>query len=237
VSDAEPTVDAAAIVAGLRGVQARIDAAAQAAGRDPDSITLVGASKTMPAAALVVACEAGLTDLGENRAQELVAKAPVVADVEGISPRWHFIGRLQRNKVKALAPWVGLWESVDREPVAAEIARHAPGARILIEVSAAGEEQKGGVDPAALEGLVDQSRALGLDVAGLMTVPPLDVDPRRAFAELRDRADRLGLAECSMGMTGDFEIAVAEGATIVRVGRAIFGSRGEPPSVAAARLV
>jgi len=212
----------------LAAIRARIDAAARSAGRDPREVTLVGASKTQPAEVCAAAVRAGCNDLGENRAQELLAKAPVLADdvTTASAVRWHFIGQLQRNKVRALAPWVQLWHSVDREPLAAEIARHQPGARVLIEVSVAGEAQKGGVALGALDALIDACRALDLRVEGLMTVPPLGVDPRPTFATLREAAADRGLTALSMGMTEDFEDAIAEGATIVRVGRAIFGDRG-----------
>jgi uncharacterized pyridoxal phosphate-containing UPF0001 family protein len=157
--------------------------------------------------------------VGENRAQELLRKT----DVAGA--RWHFLGRLQRNKVRQLAPWIACWQSVDRAELGAEIARRAPGARVLVEVNLGEEQQKGGCAPAEVAALVDRLRAEGLDVAGLMAVPPHDDDPGRWFARLREQAVGLGLTELSMGMTDDFEVAVEEGATIVRVGRALFGPR------------
>ena len=118
------------------------------------------------------------------RAQELLTKTAVVA-APPLEVRWHFLGRLQRNKGKALAPWVACWQSVDRPKLGAEIARRAPGARVLVEVNLADEPQKGGCPPGALAGLVEQLRGDGLEVAGLMTVPPRDADPRRFFATLR----------------------------------------------------
>jgi uncharacterized pyridoxal phosphate-containing UPF0001 family protein len=139
--------------------------------------------------------------------------------------RWHFLGRLQRNKVRALAPWVACWQSVDRPELGAELARRAPGARVLVEVNLGEEPQKGGCLPAAVPGLVDGLRAAGLRVDGLMAVPPHADDPRRWFAALRDQGAALGLPELSMGMTDDFDVAVEEGATMVRVGRALFGPR------------
>ena len=188
--------------ASLREIRDRIDVAARRAGRDPAEVTLIGASKLVPAARIAEALDAGLTDVGENRAQELLAKAPILAE-RPVPPRWHFVGRLQRNKVAALTPWVGCWHSVDRPALGEAIARRAPGARVLVE---------------ALSGL-------DLDVDGLMTVAPLDGDPRGWFAALRDLGIRLGLRELSMGMSADFEAAIEEGATMVRVGRAIFGAR------------
>ncbi len=205
-------------------VRERIAAAAKRAGRDPATVTLVGASKTVEPQRLRRALDAGLIDLGENRAQELLAKAPVLAEAR-YAPRWHFVGRLQRNKVASLVSYVTLWHSVDRAALGDVIARRAPAAAVLVEVNLGDEPQKGGVAPAGAAALVDHLRGLGLSVDGLMTVPPLGTDPRRAFARLRDLAGDLGLAGLSMGMSDDYEIAVEEGATIVRVGRAIFGPR------------
>jgi PLP dependent protein len=170
---------------------------------------------------------AGAHDLGENRAQELVAKAGVLADVVP-APGWHFIGRLQRNKVKMLAPVVELWHSIDRVELADPLARYAPAARVLVEVNLAGEAQKGGCRPGETEALVERLMGAGLVVEGLMTVPAAVGDPRPTFAALRDLAAGLGLARLSMGMTADFEQAIAEGATIVRVGSAVFGPRPGP---------
>jgi pyridoxal phosphate enzyme (YggS family) len=200
-------------------VRERLRAAAMRAGRDPASVTLVAATKTVDTARVQEVVDAGVVDVGENRAQELLAKTDVVG------ARWHFLGRLQRNKVRALAPWVRCWQSVDRPELGDEIARRAPGALVLVEVNLAGEPQKGGCPPGAVGALVDHLRDRGLDVAGLMTVPPHDADSRRWFAELRARAEGLGLRELSMGMTDDYETAVEEGATIVRIGRALFGPR------------
>jgi pyridoxal phosphate enzyme (YggS family) len=209
-------------------VRERIAAAARRAGRDPATVRLVAASKTVPAprVAEVVAC--GVTDVGENRAQELRAKADELARTgphEGREVCWHFLGRLQRNKVRGLASLVTWWQSVDRESLGTAIARHAPGARVLVEVNVAAEPQKGGCSPGDVEPLVDALQASGLRVEGLMTIPPARDDPRRWFARLREQAAGLGLPELSMGMTDDYEIAVEEGATMVRVGRALFGAR------------
>jgi PLP dependent protein len=220
-------VGADAIAARVAGVQRRVDHAARRVGRDTGAVRLVAATKTVPADLIAAAVAAGITELGENRAQELLAKAPVLA--EGPTPpRWHFLGALQRNKVRALAPWVSLWQSVDREELGAEIARRAPGALVLVEVNLADEPQKAGCAPADAAALVGALRALGLNVAGLMAVPPAADAPRRWFATLRELADDLELPELSMGMTDDFEAAIEEGATIVRVGRAIFGARPAP---------
>ncbi|MGH9015548.1 MAG: YggS family pyridoxal phosphate-dependent enzyme, partial [Acidimicrobiia bacterium] len=208
----------------VANVRARIAAAAGRAGRDPASVTLVAAAKTVSAPRVAEVLALGVLDVGENRAQELLAKAPALA-AEPSPPRWHFVGRLQRNKVSSVAPWVTLWQSVDREPLGVAIARRAPGARVLVEVNLGAEAQKGGCEPSATPVLVDALRDLGLDVGGLMTVHPQDGDARRWFVALRELGDRLGLRELSMGMTDDFDVAVEEGATIVRVGRALFGAR------------
>jgi pyridoxal phosphate enzyme (YggS family) len=200
-------------------VRDRIATAAARAGRDPASITLVAATKTVDVARVQQVVDAGVIDVGENRAQELLSKT----SVQGA--RWHFLGQLQRNKVRQLAPWVRCWQSVDRPELGAEIARRAAGARVLVEVNVGEEPQKGGCVPGDVPALVDALRAEGLDVAGLMAVPPHGDDPRRWFTQLREQGAALGLAELSMGMTDDFEVAVEEGATIVRVGRALFGPR------------
>jgi pyridoxal phosphate enzyme (YggS family) len=211
-------------------VRARIDAAARAADRDPVEVRLVAACKTVSADRVVEVVRAGVTDLGENRAQELVSKAPAVrADADPATPpTWHFLGALQRNKVRALASWVTCWHSVDRAELGPVLARHAPHAQVLVEVNIAGEPQKAGCAPGGAAELVDALRGAELDVVGLMTVPPHGDDPRPWFAMLRDLAAQLGLAELSMGMSDDFEVAIAEGATIVRVGRALFGPRLGP---------
>jgi hypothetical protein len=210
----------------LADVRDRIANAARAAGRDPSAVTLVAVSKEVDVDAVVEALAAGQRDFGENRAQELERKvaAPALAGLDA-RPAWHFIGRLQRNKIKAIAGAVTLWHSVDRRELGETIARHAPGARVLVQVNVAGEEQKGGCAPGDTATLVDALTGLGLDVAGLMTVPPLAGDPRPHFETLRELAHGLDLGTLSMGMSGDFEAAIAEGATLVRVGTAVFGPR------------
>ncbi|MDQ1511467.1 MAG: dependent protein [Actinomycetota bacterium] len=212
------------IAAHLHEIRERIATAARTTGRAPEAIQLVAVSKEVDAAAVAQAFAAGQRDFGENRAQELLTKAEAL-NRQPLELAWHFIGRLQRNKVKAIASLVTLWHSVDRSELGVEIARHAPSARVLVQVNVAGEEQKGGCAPAAVPALVDSLTDLGLTVEGLMTVPPLVGDPRPHFGALRDLATRLGLATLSMGMSGDFEAAIAEGSTLVRVGRAVFGPR------------
>jgi pyridoxal phosphate enzyme (YggS family) len=195
--------------------------AAGRAGREAAAVRLVVVTKGVAPPVMQAAFDAGATDFGENRAQELLAKAP---EIEG-RPTWHFIGRLQRNKVAGLAPLVDLWQSVDRVELGQAIARRAPGAAVLAEVNVADDPAKAGVAAGDAARLVDGLRSAGLSVGGLMTIPAAGQDPRPAFARLAALAERLGLAELSMGMSDDFEVAVEEGATIVRVGRAIFGPR------------
>ncbi|HET9728086.1 MAG TPA: YggS family pyridoxal phosphate-dependent enzyme [Acidimicrobiia bacterium] len=207
---------------GFASVCERVEAAARASGREGDSVTLVVVTKSVAATRVRAVIAAGARDLGENRAQELLEKARIL---EGAPVRWHFIGRLQRNKVKALAPLVGTWQSVDRRELAAEIAQHAPGGTVFVQVNLAGERQKGGCTPEDAPALVSACRDMGLGVEGLMTVPPAATDPTPWFRQLRRLADDLGLRGCSMGMSEDFEAAIACGATLVRVGSAVFGPR------------
>jgi uncharacterized pyridoxal phosphate-containing UPF0001 family protein len=199
------------LAAALDEVRARIAAAAHRAGRGPAEVTLVAATKTVPAELVAEAVELGVTDIGENRAQDLVDKADALTGMTAASVCWHFLGRLQRNKVRSLASRVTWWQSVDREALGATIARHEP--------------QKGGCSPADTGRLTEALRSLGLRVEGLMTIPPFDDEPRRWFAALRELGEALGLPHLSMGMTDDYEGAVEEGATMVRIGRALFGSR------------
>jgi pyridoxal phosphate enzyme (YggS family) len=211
------------VATAIAEVRARIAAAARGAGRDPDAVRLVAATKTVPAEQVAEAVALGVTDVGENRAQELVAKADALATAPDV--HWHFLGRLQRNKVRSIAGKVTWWQSVDREALGVAIARHAPGAQVLVEVNVALEPQKGGCAPTDAPGLADALRRLGLRVEGLMTIPPAGDDPRRWFAALRELGGDLGVHQLSMGMTDDYEIAVEEGATMVRIGRGIFGAR------------
>lgn len=197
------------------------------AGGDPETITICAVTKGHEVERAADALAEGLLDLGENYAQELVAKAEALAGAHGPTPRWHFIGRLQRNKVKLLAPHVALWQSIDRPELGPLVARHAPGAAVLVQVATTGEEGKGGCPTSEVPALVGSLDDDGLDVRGLMTVGPTDpdVDPRPGFEAVRSLADRLGLDEVSMGMSADLEAAVASGATIVRPGTALFGPR------------
>ncbi len=227
----------------LRSVRERVAAACERAGRSPDEVTIVGVSKTFPPALVVEACRAGLTDTGENRVQEAAAKIPAV-EALGSRPRWHLVGHLQTNKVKTALGLFDIIHSVDSVRLAEFISRQAasvpvrpagPAGRqagplpILLEVNVAGEASKFGLRPEDTGRALEQmARLPGLAVQGLMTVAPLIGDPegvRPVFRELRRLRDALGLRHLSMGMTDDFEVAIEEGATIVRIGRAIFGAR------------
>lgn len=202
------------------------------AGGDLDVVRVLAVSKGVEAPRLEVALAAGLHDLGESYAQELVAKAegPLA---EHAQLRWHFIGRLQRNKVRLVAPFVHLWQSVDRLSLAADVARRAPGARVLVQVNVAGADQQGGCPPERVAATVEGCRDLGLEVEGLMAIGPQGSPEvvRAGFRRVRVLADALQLPERSMGMSGDLEQAVAEGSTMVRVGTALFGPRRGPASV------
>lgn len=196
--------------------------------RDPSEVRIVAVTKGFGPGAVRAAHAAGLTDIGENYAAELLAKAAATADLADL--RWHFIGAIQRNKVRKLAGTVRLWQSVDRRSAAAEIARRAPGAAVLVQVDVvgmAGGTARRGVPPAEVPALVAGSRDLGLTTVGLMAVgAPGDPEAtRRGFRLLRALADDLGLAEVSMGMSDDLEIALEEGTTMIRVGTALFGPR------------
>lgn len=208
----------------LQIVQERIASAAPT----PERVTLVAVTKRFNAQIAREALDAGLDHLGENYAQELITKAGELDNLVVDTPTvdWHFIGHLQRNKIKKMAGLVSLWHTVDRVELATEISKRAPGARILVQVNTTGEGQKSGCLPGEAAQLVDHARNCGLDVAGLMTMGPTDrADPAPAFAQLYALAQRLEVAELSMGMSADLEVALAEGATIVRVGSALFGPR------------
>ncbi|HXN12646.1 MAG TPA: YggS family pyridoxal phosphate-dependent enzyme [Candidatus Acidoferrales bacterium] len=214
-------------------VQARIGAAAYKVGRNASSIRLVLASKTQPSETIRAAWEAGARDFGENYVQEAMAKRAELADLTDI--RWHLIGHLQTNKTKAAAGAFALIHSVDSVRLAEAIARAQPSPRVhaLLEVNLGGEASKTGVAPGGVAAILDAARGK-IEIDGLMTIPP----PARSaegsrpyFARLREMRDSLAtqsgyeLSELSMGMTDDFEVAIAEGATIVRIGRAVFGER------------
>lgn len=219
----------------LREVEERIAMAAARSGREAGAVTLVAVSKTHPLEALEEALRAGVLDLGENRAQELDQKANMLG---ASSVRWHFVGHLQTNKVRQVVPTATLIHSIDRPALAEAISRRADALGItqdvLIEVNISGEATKHGVDPGHCLALATSAAELsGVNVKGLMTMAPLAESPeesRPVFAALRKLSNDVTSAfpeatELSMGMTRDFEVAVEEGATIVRVGEAVFGSR------------
>lgn len=211
-----------------RQVAARLaevrDRIARAGGAD---VTVLPVTKTFPVEACWAAYRAGCAAVGENYAQEVVAKLGGVERPFGV----HFIGQLQTNKVRLLAPIVSVYETVDRPSVVAELAKRAPGATVLVQVDTTGEPGKGGCPIADVPALVERATAAGLDVIGLMTVGPTEGGPeaaRSGFRATRALFERLGLRVLSMGMTADLEVAVQEGATQVRIGSALFGPR--PPA-------
>jgi pyridoxal phosphate enzyme (YggS family) len=229
-------------------VRAEVADACAKANRDPAGVTIVAVAKTHPASAIREALAAGAIDIGENYAQELVAKRATLATELGVEAdriRWHFIGRLQRNKAKLVAGQVALVHAIDSTDLATEIAKRRPPhaadpQRVLLSVNVAGEDTKGGVSLADAPAITKAiSTIAGIQLDGFMTMPPpsLDDDPEAgrpaftALAQLRDRLrDDLGLPfpVLSMGMSGDFAVAIACGATHVRIGTAIFGAR--PPA-------
>jgi PLP dependent protein len=218
------------IAANLGSVGERIAAAARAAGRDPASVRLVAVSKTHPAASVAAALGAGQLLYGENRVQEAAEKYP---DLRARWPdlRLHLIGPLQTNKVRDAVALFDAIETVDRprlaEALAREMARQGKRPACLIEVNTGEEAQKSGVLPQEADAFIALCRdRLALPVAGLMCIPPEREEPSPHFALLREIARRNGLAELSMGMSADFETAVRFGATLVRVGTAVFGARG-----------
>lgn len=201
---------------------------------DVDRVRVLAVTKGFGADAVDAALAAGLTEIGESYAQELVAKRP---EVSGSGATWHFIGRLQTNKVRQLAGVVDVWQSVDRATLGDELAKRVPGARVLLQVNVSDEPQKGGCGPHEAPALVNRFRKQGLEVAGLMCVGASGgaEAARPGFRLLNRLADDLGVAERSMGMSGDLEVAVEEGSTMVRVGTALFGERprtgaGHPPN-------
>lgn len=217
------------IADGVAHVRERIAAACARAGRSASSVTLVAVTKTFPASYVEEAFAAGITDVGENRVQEARDKKPLVAG----GGRWHLIGHLQSNKAKDAVKLFDVIQSVDSLALAEKIARAAEsiGKRqdVLLQVNVGDEEQKSGAPIADVESLVESVAAMpALNLRGLMAIPPLGApeETRRYFRLLREWRDRIGVEELSMGMSEDFEVAIEEGATIVRVGRAIFGSRG-----------
>lgn len=227
------------IAMNLESVRRRIGAAAERAGRLPDDITLVGVSKTMPAERVREAMAAGLMDLGENRVQEARDK---IASVGG-GARWHLIGHLQGNKANLAARLFNFVHSIDTPDLLrrleAAAGREGRSIEALVQVDLAGEKTKHGANEAALEGVLSEAEGCrSVAVRGLMILPPFDPDPESSrpwFRRLRALLEKaraghpgLQLPHLSMGMSGDFEVAIEEGATMVRVGRALFGERAGP---------
>lgn len=197
-----------------------------AAGGDVDRICVVAVTKGFGTEAVLAAVGSGLDDIGENYAGELASKhASVVAHERRC--RWHFLGHIQRRKVREVAEMVHLWQGVDRIAVGEELARRAPGAAVLVQVNISAERAKNGCTFEAVPALVDGLGELGLSVRGLMAVGPTGPpeNARHGFRRLVTLAERLQLAERSIGMTDDLEVAVQEGTTMVRLGRALFGER------------
>jgi pyridoxal phosphate enzyme (YggS family) len=218
-----------AIVAALASVRARISAAAQAAGREASSVTLVAVSKTHPAAAVAAAIAAGQMVFGENRIQEAGSKFPALLAVHP-KARLHLIGGLQTNKVKDAVRLAHMIETLDRPKLADAIDTACQGfgecPELLVQVNIGDEPQKSGIGTAAADGFIRAMRVrFGVRLRGLMCIPPAEQNPAPYFQRLAAMADEHGLPVRSMGMSGDFEVAVAHGATHVRVGSAIFGVR------------
>ena len=222
----------------VEGVQAAIERACRRCGRDPREVLLIAVSKTVDLERIRLAVEAGVPALGENRVQEAKEKVATL----GHPVPWHLIGSLQTNKARDAARIFDCIQSVDRLELAHEMDRRAQAAgRVvdgLLQVNLGEEPQKGGLPPAEVKAVLDQVAALqGLRIRGLMAIPPLVPDAEAArpyFRRLRELRDAVGLEHLSMGMSGDFEVAIDEGATMVRVGTAIFGPRqgpglGRPP--------
>ncbi|MFI7023526.1 YggS family pyridoxal phosphate-dependent enzyme [Micromonospora sp. NPDC049900] len=230
----------AELAAGLARVRARIADACAAAGRDRAEVTMIAVTKTYPAADVVALAGLGVTDVGENRDQEAAPKAAEVA-AAGVAPRWHFVGRLQRNKVKSVLRYADMIQSVDSVRLASTLAAAAGGRdrplEVLVQVSIDGDPSRGGAVPSGADpdlGLGPVTEAVaaaqGLRLAGLMAVAPLGWEPERAFARLAELAAEVRAAHpdatvLSAGMSGDLEAAIGHGATHVRVGSALLGMR------------
>jgi pyridoxal phosphate enzyme (YggS family) len=217
--------DVVSVAENLAALRARI----ASAGGDPGVVAVVAVTKQQPGDAVAAALGAGLFDVGENRADALAEKANATNDDR---VRWHFLGQIQRNKVAKVARHVSLWQSVDRPELGPVIARHAPGAHVLVEVNLTDDPNRGGTSLAAVPSLVRDLRADGLVVRGLMAVGPHGGPEaaRPGFVAVVRCADELGLPVRSLGMSDDIDVAVACGSTMVRVGTALFGARPMPQS-------
>ncbi|HVC70784.1 MAG TPA: YggS family pyridoxal phosphate enzyme [Acidimicrobiales bacterium] len=227
--DLAPSPAPAVVAARVADVRRRIGEA----GRDPDAVRLVAVTKGFDGSAVTAALAAGVHDIGENYAAELSSKAASLGDHPGIATdgglhlRWHFLGAIQRRRVAELAPLVVCWHTLARVVEGESIARRAPGARVFVEVEVSGLPGRNGCAPEAVPRLVRALEGLELDVRGLMVVaPPGPAEvARTAFRTTARLAADLGLRELSMGMSGDLEVALEEGTTMVRMGRALFGPR------------
>ncbi len=225
----------------VQAVRERLAAAGERCGRSPADVVLIAATKTRSPEEVSAVLESGVTELGENYVQELVTKRAAIDRLGQFSVSWHVIGHLQRNKVKYVVPGMALIHSVDNLPLAQEIEKRAAQADlrqpVLLEVNIAGEDSKTGIEPAQVAELAEAVMALGhVDLQGLMCMPPYSDSPEdsrphfRALAALAERLVRGGLPReamrhLSMGMSGDYEVAVEEGATLVRLGTVLFGPR------------
>ena len=217
------------IAGNIKDVKARIDRAAAKAGRNPDNITLIVVTKYAEESAIQAAAAAGVGHFGENRVQDAERKIMRLSE-RGLRPTWHMIGHLQRNKVQTALKIFDIIHSIDSVRLAQAISAQAEKTvPVLLQVNVAGEETKGGFEKDELSGAVSQiSRLPNLSIKGLMTIAPLVDDPeevRPVFRDLRELRDAFGLEHLSMGMSNDFEIAIEEGATMVRLGRIIFSER------------
>jgi hypothetical protein len=214
----------------IREVERRIAQAAERAGRSPEEITIVAVTKGVAPQAIEAALKAGIRHIGENRVQEAKEKIALLSALE-LHPTWHMVGHLQTNKAKTAMEIFDIIHSVDSLRLAEALSHRAQNTLpVLLQVNISGEGTKSGLSTAELpKALEEVARLPRLEVKGLMTIAPLMNDPeevRPIFRRLRELRDSLGLEHLSMGMTDDFEVAVEEGATMVRIGRAIFGERG-----------
>ncbi len=211
--------DESDLAARLAGVKERI----QAAGRSPGELRIVAVTKGFGVDVVEEALDAGMSDLGENYAQELLAKARSTTQ----RPRWHYLGNAQHNKIRPLGAVVSAWHGVDRPRSLTAIAESSPDSEVFVQVNVAQVPGRPGCDPSDLDALVELAERSSVTLSGLMTVAPRDSpgEARRCFRWLARRAESLGLSELSMGMSDDFEIAVQEGATVLRLGRVLFGER------------
>ncbi len=230
-------INSNSLVARWNDVCAEVVASAIKANRDPSDVKIIAVSKTQPSSVLIEAMSSGVTVFGENYALEAIEKYNALS-VVGLSPEWHFIGHLQSNKVKMIAPFVTMIHSVDSLKLAREISKCAiennRKIQILIQVNTSGEESKSGCEPNEVRNLVEEIIKLpSIELCGLMTIPSFtatDDELRREFTILRQIRDELKLIyhsihHLSMGMSGDFPLAISEGATMIRIGTAIFGER------------